>query len=249
MMANHVIINRFPKLSYSANEAMNTLATNLSYCGDDIHVIQFTSRSGHEGKSFVTMNLLRTVAGLQKKVVLLDADLRRSHLVHSYGMAFGTETVNGLAQYLAGMCRREDILYETDIPGAWFIPIGRQVEGSLQLLSKPGFGELVAYLKGCFDLVLIDTPPAGTLIDAIEIAKYCDGAVIVVGSGMGNKNEITDVADAITRTGCPVLGMVMNRVDMKNFTNKKYYYSRKYYGYYGAKKPYTATPGPSAPAK
>lgn len=140
-----------------------------------------------------------------------------------------------MAQYLAGMCSKEDIIYKTNIPGASFIPVGRQVNSSLQLLSKDLFGELVDFLSQHFDIVLIDTPPTGTIIDAVEISRHCDGALLVVGYGVGDKREINDVAAAIERTGCPVLGIAMNKIDMGSFTNRKYYYANHYYGYYGRK--------------
>ena len=85
---NRIEIGNLPKLKFAASEAMNTLATNLSYCGDHIKTVMMTSRYAYEGKSYVTMNLMRTLASLQKKVVLLDMDLRCSRLVSNYQMRF-----------------------------------------------------------------------------------------------------------------------------------------------------------------
>lgn len=85
-MDNLIEITNFPKLNYAANEALNTLATNLAFCGADVRVIAISSRFAKEGKSFVSMNLMRTYASLQKRVVLLDADLRRSTLVQRHHM-------------------------------------------------------------------------------------------------------------------------------------------------------------------
>lgn len=231
---NEATITRFPKLDYSCNEAMNTLATNISYCGDDIKVIELTSRYQHEGKSYIAMNLLRTFTSFGKTVVLLDADLRRSSLISKYGIKFQNGDPNGLAQYLAGRCTVSDIVYQTDIPGAYIIPTGRLVSNSLQLIKSPRFAELIDTLAESSDLVLIDTPPAGLIVDAVEISKSCDGALIVVDCGEGHKREIADINNAISRTGCTVLGTVINAVDMSNYSNRKYYYSGKYYHrYYG----------------
>ncbi len=85
---NQLYIGHFPELEYSAQEAMNTLCTNLSYSGRNLQTILITSRYEREGKSFVSMNLLRTLARLQKKVVLVDADMRRSSVVGWYRVLF-----------------------------------------------------------------------------------------------------------------------------------------------------------------
>lgn len=233
MTVNRAEFTDFPDLKYASNEAMNTLATNLSYCGEDIRVIEITSRFAYEGKSFVSANLMRTYASLQRRVVLVDADLRRSNLIQRHQVHFEAEKPHGLAQYLAGLCEKEDIIYETNIPGAYFVPIGRLVNSSLQLLTSSRLGELIDYLAEQYDVVLIDTPPAGTIVDAVEIAKHCDGALLVVSYGVGTKREVAEVSTAIAKSGCPVLGVTLNNVDMDNFYNKRYYYSNRYYGYKG----------------
>ena len=108
---NQLEISKFPTLEYAANEAFNTLSTSLFYCGTDIKTILITSRYAVEGKSFVSMNLMRTLASLNKRVVLLDTDLRRSGIVGRFRIRFDTSAPMGLAQYLAGMCQVKDILY------------------------------------------------------------------------------------------------------------------------------------------
>lgn len=231
-MIQYAEIRKFPKLDYVTNEAMNTLATNLSYCGENIRVIEITSRYTHEGKSTVAMNLMRTMAGLQKTVVMIDADLRQSQIVHKFQVQFEHAKPNGLAQYLAGLCGVEDIIHETNIPGAYFVPVGRRVSSSLQLLASKRLQELLDYLASIFDVVLIDTPPAGTIVDAVEIAKYCDGALLVVSYGVGHKKEIAELSDTIAKTGCQVLGVALNHVDVKSISNRYHYYHNRYDSYY-----------------
>ena len=235
-----VDILRLPELEFAGNEAMNTLATNLFYCGDNIHTIMLTSRYAGEGKSFVAMNLLRTIASLQKRVVLVDTDLRRSRMVSRYRLRFDSKESHGLAHYLAGRCELNDIVYETNIPNAYVVPIGREVESSLQLFSSSRMPEMMERLKDEFDFVLMDTPPAGVVVDALEIAKYCDGALVVVSYNRGRKRDITEVVASIRNTGCPVLGSVLNNVDFGSYTNRKYYYkSERYSSYYhGEYRPY-----------
>lgn len=237
---NNLQISHFPELSYACVEAMNTLCTNLSYCGTDIHTLLFTSRYEQEGKSSIVMNVMRTLAGYGKKVLLVDADLRCSNLARRYRFVFsGKETV-GLAQFLAGMCTLDDAICQTNIPGAYILPAGRNVINSMQLLASARFAEMMNVLRQNFDVILVDTPPAGIIIDAIEIAKHCDGAVLVVGYMRGRGQELGEVAANIAKTGCPVLGAVMNGVNMKSFRNRRYYYRSEqystYYHHYGEKK-------------
>ena len=230
---NQMNITRFPALDYACNEAINTLCTNLFYCGDNIRAVLFTSRYEQEGKSAITMNVMRTLASFGKRVVLVDADLRCSSLARRYRFTFNQEEASGLAQYLAGMCELEDALYETDLPNAHILPAGREVLSSLQLLASPRYKEMMDALKESFDVILVDTPPAGIIVDAVEIAKYCDGAIIVVAYNVGRKQEVGDVASNIAKTGCQVLGAVMNGVDLKSFRNRRYYYrSERYSSYY-----------------
>ena len=175
---NQMHISRFPKLDYACNEALNTLCTNLSYCGDDIRTVLFTSRYEQEGKSSIAINVMRTLAGFGKRVVLVDADLRCSTLARRYRFAFTHRDAAGLAQYLAGMCELDDAIYETNLPNAYIVPAGREVLSSLQLLTSPRYREMMEILRDNFDVILVDTPPAGVIVDAVEIAKYCDGAIV-----------------------------------------------------------------------
>lgn len=233
---NHLEITRFPELDYSATEALNTLCTNISYSGAELKTILITSRYDREGKSFVAMNLMRSMAQLQKKVVMLDADLRRSSITGRFRLRFGKDKANGLAQYLAGMCPLEEIIYETNIPNAYLVPVGREVLNSLQLLNSPGMPRLMDYLRNHFDVVLVDTPPAGVIVDAIDLARYCDGSLIVVSYKRGKRRDIVDIRNMISKTGCKVLGIVMNNVEFKSLSSRRYYYRSERYAaqYYGS---------------
>jgi len=230
---NQIRITNFPKLDYACNEAMNTLCTNLFYCGDNIRSVLITSRHEQEGKSSVAINMMRTIASCGKRVVLVDADLRCSVLASRYRFSFEKSSGKGLSEYLAGMCTLEEALYETDLDNAFIIPAGREVMNSLQLLSSARYKEMIDALSAQFDVVLVDSPPAGIIVDAIEIAKYCDGALIVVSCNTGRKQEIDELAKNIRKTGCKVLGAVLNNVNFNSFQNRKYYYrSGKYSSYY-----------------
>ena len=226
-------IGRFPTLDYACSEALNTLCTNLSYCGREVRSILFTSRYEQEGKSGIAMNVMRTLAGYGKRVLLVDADLRCSTLARRYRFTYAQRENAGLAQHLAGMCELQDVVYRTNLPGAFILPAGHEVLNSMQLLASYRYGEMMDALRDEFDIVLVDSPPAGLIVDAIEIARYCDGAVIVVEYNRGRVQDVADVAANLAKTGCKVLGAVMNGVNLKSFRNRKYYYrSERYSAYY-----------------
>lgn len=223
---------RFPELDYVSAEGFNTLITNLSYCGPDIRTIMLTSRYAGEGKSYVTMNLMRTYARMGKSVVVVDTDLRASGIQADYQLRCETGEIQGLSDYLSGQCKIEDALHETSLVNAFIIPAGHEAPNPLQLLDTETMRDLMEKLSASFDVVLVDTPPIGILVDAVALAKYCDGALLVVGYEHGKKKDITDAVERIKQTGCKVLGSVLNEVRFKKLSNRHYYYSSKRYSSY-----------------
>lgn len=221
-------ITRFGELDYQAGEAINTLCANLSFLGGDYKKILITSCHPQEGKSFISMNLMRAFAALGLRVVLVDADIRASALRSTYGINVqtnGDKKYLGLSGYLVGRCGIGDILGKTSIPGAYMILAGVNVTKSLPLFNSPRMGELLEALSGSFDIVLVDTPPVGTLIDAAQIATLCSGTLFVVRSGHTGSGELAQAIEQIEKTGCPVIGHVLNRAQERVHSKKYYYYS------------------------
>lgn len=226
-------INQFPPLSYAGAEAVNMLCTNLSFSGENVKKILITSCHAAEGKSYLCMNTMRTMAKLGKSVVLVDADLRRSTIAQKYGIQFDSEEqAAGLSHFLAGMADEADVIYETDLPGAYMVPVGRKVSNSLPLLNSRRLQQLMDDLAGQFDYVIVDAPPIGMVIDAAQIAKFCDGTVLAVSYNTVRRQELIDARDQIAQTGCPILGAVMNMTEYDHFLSKKYSY-KSYYSHYG----------------
>lgn len=224
-------ISRFEPLAYQANEALNTLCTNLFFTGGDIKKIMITSCHPQEGKSFVAMNLMRSLAALGMKVVLVDADIRASAIQGVYGVQISTtdgQGYSGLTRYLAGRCQADEIIGKTDIANAWMILSGRNVTNSLPLLSSLRLKNLLDALAKQFDVVLVDAPPVGTIIDAAKIAGACDGTLFVVQSGGTSHHELTMAIQQIEKAGCPILGSVLNKFDERQYGDK-YYYHKSYY--------------------
>ena len=235
---NTVTINRFPPLTYQCAEAVNMLCTNLSFSGANVKKILITSCHQSEGKSFLSMNIMRTMSGLGKRVVLVDADLRRSVIATKYGLQFSEEKPMGLSHFLAGMADESMVVYATNLPGSFLIPVGRKVSNSLPLLNSERFQFLLSSLSEHFDYVLVDAPPIGLVIDAAQIAKYCDGTLLVVGFNAVRRQELVDAKAQIDQTGCPILGTVLNQTAYDTYLSKKYSY-KSYYSHYGYYSKYT----------
>ena len=225
-----VEISNLKALDYPCTEAMNTLCTNLSFAGRSVKKILVTSCRAGEGKTFLSLNLMRMLAADGKNVVLVDADMRRSVLMSTYGIAQDKKQ-KGLAHYLADLCDWEQILYQTNIEGAYIIFHGQSVVNPHGLLSTPRLAQLMSQLERTFDMVIVDTPPIGLVVDAAEIAKVCDGVIFAVTNNTIPRKEMGDALAQIQRTGCPILGVVINKVTFDTHSAKKHYY-KTYYSHY-----------------
>ena len=223
-------ITKLPNGDYVSTEAMNTICSNILFSGAENKRILFTSNAAHDGKSYISMRVLQNLAQRGKKVLLIDADLRKSNLVRDYGIQFGQE-VHGLAHFLAGMCSLDDIVCETSIPGAYIIPIGQHVANSIPLISNQRFGALLKAVSKYFDIILIDTPPIGCVVDSAIIAKLCDGAVFVLTYNQTTKRELADIKRQMQLSGCKILGCIINKVSFSTISAKKYY-NKSYYNHY-----------------
>ena len=222
----------FPKLSYAVTEAINTLCTNLTFTGRTYKKIMITSVTESEGKSFLAMEIFRKMAELGKSIILVDADLRRSKIGARYGIRYNTSSDLGITHYLAGKCALEDVLYSTNLRRAYFLPVGYYVSNSLALISSPKFHDLLDQLSMQADYVLVDGPPVGLIVDGLEIAKSCDGAVFAVSYNKVHRGDLVEAQQQVERSGCTVLGAVLNNVPMNVYNSRKY---KGVYGNYGKK--------------
>ena len=217
-------------MDYSGNEALNTICSNLTFAGRTFKKIVFTSCSAGEGKSYLTMQIAINLAKRGKRVVLVDADLRRSFMIKRNAIETSEEWV-GLAHYLAGYSELNDILYSTNIADLYFVPIGRDVANPVPLLDSAYFSQLLDTLAANFDLVLVDAPPVGLVIDAAEIAQACDGVVFVIEYNKTRRREVRDAQKQMMQAECPILGCVINKVTFDSLSAKKYYNKSAYSHY------------------
>lgn len=230
-MAKKIIFQNIEKQDYARKEAFNSLRTNLQFCGVDNKVIMFTSCTPNEGKSTVTMELARSLSDDGKRVILIDADLRKSVFMGRYRIQ-SEEEIFGLSHYLSGQKKLEEVVNETDIQHFDMIVAGPFAPNPTELLGKERFTKLLAALKEQYDIVLVDCPPLGWVIDAAVIAPNCDGAIIVVESNTISYRYLQEVKKQLEVTGVPILGAVLNKVKVEKGGYYNRYYSGHYKGYY-----------------
>lgn len=212
---------------YGTREAFNTLRTNILFSGRDVKTILITSCLANEGKSTISFETAVGLARVGKKVLLIDADLRKS----AYASRYTKETgLMGLSQYLSGQSELDGVLYATQIPTLNIIFSGPFPPNPTELVGASAFGELLKAEREHYDYILIDTPPLGLVIDAAVMATACDGAVIVIGAGSVSYHVAQHVTEQLKKSGCRILGAVLNQ-NRKGKRSKNQYYN-SYYGKY-----------------
>ncbi len=208
---------------FFTEEAFKVLRTNLQFCGQDIHVIGITSCNENEGKSTVSLRIAKSFADLDKKVLLIDADMRKSVMA---GRNTSAEPKNGLSEVLTGMCPISECLYPVVNSKMHILFSGQYPPNPVELLNGKYFAALIAECRKVYDYIIIDTPPLGQVIDAAVVAEKCDGMAMVIGNQKIHYRVAQEVVDQIEKSGCKMLGVIRNN---RKSPNRKYYYRKYYY--------------------
>lgn len=206
-------------------EAVKTLRTNIQFTGKEIKAILFTSCYPNEGKTDIVFQLAVEMGKAGRKTVIVDADIRKSGFIKRYNTS---REVPGLSEYLSGQAEKKDIICSTGYDNADIILAGPIAPNPSELLEQGIFGDLIRGLREEYDYVLLDTPPVGSVIDAVIAARSCDGAVLVIESGLVSRKAALKTLKQLKKSGCSILGTVLNKTDIKR---DRYYFS--YYKKYG----------------
>lgn len=235
---NKVTVGNMPELPYAMEEALNRLRINISFLGTDIRKIMVISTTPDEGKSFVTMQLWRQMAETGTPSILLDADLRKSVTADKYEIKRDDgQKIKGMSHYLANDYSIEDAILQTQWESGAMLPNTDNVVNPSMLLESDRFAQMLDELAEKYRYVFVDSPPLSLVSDGERIGNLCDGAILVVRGGMTSKSLVKRSIRQLERAGCPLLGIVLNRVEG---SKGGYYYKRyggKYYGgrYYGSR--------------
>lgn len=212
-------------------ETFRSIRTNLQFVldGPEKKVIQFTSTTSGEGKTFISSNLAMSLALLGKKVILLGLDIRKPRLAEMFGFANRTK---GITAFLAGDPDDKELLFDLIIPSGVndnldILPAGIVPPNPAELLSKKNLDNAISFLKEKYDYVLLDTAPVGLVTDTLIIARVADASVYVCRADYTAKNDLNLVNSLYAENKLKNMSIVLNGVDM---AKRKYGY---YYGYGG----------------
>ncbi len=216
--------------NYFVNESFKTLRTNLQFCGSQYKVLNITSCDANEGKTTIALMLSKSLSDINKKVVYVDCDLRKSVVGVRYTDA---KSAKGLSEYLTGLATKEEIICNTQFENFDVVVSGPHCPNPVDLMMGEKFLKLMEELKAEYDYVIVDTPPLGLVIDSAVIAKTCDAAVMVISAGRVRYRQAKRTKAQLEKSGCKILGAILNFADKKGDSYYKKYYKRTYgKGYY-----------------
>lgn len=228
-MKKEIITVKEPKSPVS--EVFRTLRTNIQFMNTKkgLKSIVVTSTSPSEGKSWVTANLAVTFAQAGKKVVLIDADMRKGRQFS----IFGVSPTPGLSNYLSGInSKGEDsdpnimsYVKETEVKNLYLIPAGNIPPNPSELLVSDQMMEAIISLQKVFDLIIFDGTPSDLVTDAIIISRYVDTTMIVTSYKQTKMDALEKIKKDIENVGGKIAGVVINKmpISQKEY-NASYYY-------------------------
>ncbi|MBJ6361981.1 CpsD/CapB family tyrosine-protein kinase [Paenibacillus sp. MAHUQ-46] len=207
------------------SESYRTLRTNIDFSSIDeqVQIIMVTSAGPGEGKSTTISNLAVTYAQTERRVVLIDADMRRPTAHHTFQMS----NRHGLSSILAQQATYHEIIQDTDIPNLQVLTSGPIPPNPAEMMASRRMSVLLNELRQNYDIILIDTPPLLAVTDPQIIASKSDGVIIVVDYGSVKKDAAMKAKANLENVNARILGVVMNNVKRKSGESGYYYY---YYG-------------------
>ena len=230
-MKKELIVQRDPKSPIS--EIFRTLRTNIQFMSSskELKTLVVTSTLPGEGKSWVSANLAIIFAQAGKRVILVDADMRKGRLYH----LFNVPPKPGLSNFLSGMDTNErgksnilDYIRETEIDNLFFIPSGNVPPNPAELLVSERASEMIKQLKKMSDIVIFDGTPSLLVTDAIILSRFVDSTIIVTSCNETKIENLDKVKRGIENVGGKIAGVVLNKVPMtaKKYEDAYYYGSR-----------------------
>ena len=199
-------------------EQYRLLRTNIQFSEIDkeIKSIVVASPEPSDGKSTTAANLAIVLSQQEKRVLLVDADLRKP----SVHYAFNVSNIHGLTSVISKKVSLESAITNTHVPNLDILTSGPIPPNPSELLNSVTMKTLVEKLKGAFDYVVFDTPPVLAVADTQILANRCDGVVLVVKSGKTPKDAAMKAKDLLEKAKSPLLGVVVNGIE----TSKDNYY-------------------------
>jgi tyrosine-protein kinase Etk/Wzc len=207
-----IVLIETPKSAIS--ESMRGIRANVDYLlsGQRHQVIMLTSTCSGEGKSFNSLNLAVSLSLLNRKVILLDCDLRKPNLHRSLQLPNSA----GLSSVLKGERRMEEVLLPTGVPFLDFLSAGPVPVNPAELLDSEASEQLLNQLKGMYDYVILDTPPMGLVSEAMLLMKYADLKILVVRQKTTPTKELSSLIHSLNVRQEENVCWLMNDVEIRN---------------------------------
>lgn len=221
-MANGNIIEQYRAERTAYKDSIRTLRTNIQFADIDngIHTIVVTSVMPSEGKSLTSATLAISMTEYGKRTLLVDADCRRPSLA---GMLKQRPSV-GLPQVLAGSVSLLDAIVPTAQEGLFFLD-SETLANPVEVLSSKRCSDLIAEMRKHFDIVIFDTPPLCSFIEAAVLSSKVDGTVLIVSPGATDAEKAVEAVSQLKKANAKILGVVLNGVPDNYISD--YYYRRK----------------------
>ncbi len=211
------------------DETFRAIRTNLQFVldGPEKKIIQFTSSTSGEGKTFVSSNLAMSMALLGKKVILIGLDIRKPRLAEMFNLP---DHKKGITLFLSGDANDKELLFEQIMPSGInanldILPAGIIPPNPAELLSRKNLDKAMEYLKEVYDYIILDTAPVGLVADTLIIARVTDATVYICRADYTPKSNIELVNTLYDEGKLKNMSIVLNGIDMEK---RKYGY---YYGY------------------
>ncbi len=212
------------KSKFAIVESYKLARTNImfSLSADDKKTFAVTSHSKGEGKSTVSANLAISFSKMEKKVLLIDCDLRRPN-AHNI---FKLDNTSGLSNVIGKMVTFDEVVKRDILPNLDILSSGTIPPNPSELLCSSQFTELLNRLDSEYDYIILDTPPIGIVSDALLLKDHISGFVVVIREGSTTHGDIRDLLDSIKLADSKVLGIVKVGCDVskKRGGNNSYYY-------------------------
>ncbi|WP_138754131.1 CpsD/CapB family tyrosine-protein kinase [Paenibacillus sinopodophylli] len=207
------------------SEGYRMLRTNIEFSTINykLQIIMVTSSKPSEGKSTTCANMAVAYAQANKKVLLIDADLRKPSQHH----IFGKSNRSGLTTALFNQLALEDIIQFTNTDNLSIIQAGPTPPNPSELLSSDQMASLLKTARERFDVVIIDTPPIMSVTDAQIVATQSDGVVLVIDSGKVKKEVVLKAKASIEHVKAKLIGVVLNKINRNHSDIYSYYYGEK----------------------
>ncbi|MBD2847564.1 CpsD/CapB family tyrosine-protein kinase [Paenibacillus sp. IB182496] len=203
-------------------ESYRALRTNVDYSAidDDMQLVMVTSAGVGEGKSTTIANLAVTYAQMDRRVVLVDADMRKPTEHYTFGLS----NIVGLSSVIAQQAELDQVLQPTSVPNLTVLTSGPVPPNPSEMLGSRRMDALLQELRGRFDMVLLDTPPLLAVTDAQILATKSDGVLLVIDYGKVKREIALQAKASLDKVRARILGVVMNNVKRNAKDNYYYYY-------------------------